>query len=612
MNLTVRELFDRYGATLAVVAVLALLVVLMPGNGSGGDEFQATSGPGAGNGNVASGPGADPNAPAVDPATGQPFDAAAGGDPAAGGGAAPAAGGPGAQAAGAPGGGADPAGTPPPANTECREDGRMPGFSFYMPPCVPVFQGDNGGATAPGVTADKILVIRYIPVITPATEAILRALGAFDDQNARTRIYQTLVRYYNTHVETYAREVVMQDYKATGEDDNDEAQRADAVAIAAKKPFAVFESSAASQVFTDEIAARKIFCFCGTTQSSSSYARNYPFVHSALPMLQEYYAQLAEYIGKRLANKPAKNAGDLPVGIRTQVRKFGLVYLEGVGRKINPGSREGFEFFKAELAKYGVQLAKTVSYTYDPTRQQEQSTNIIAQMKDAGVTTMMCVCDPLYPAFITKAATQQQYFPEHLITGTALIDTTFFGRTYDQAQWDNAFGISPLWVFFTDVSKSSGYQAYHHMRPGAPRGEEGVGINVYQAPVQALFTGIHMAGPNLNVQTMEQGYLRYPRSGGQPNAPLVYYTRQSPTAIKDFTEVFWDSTGRGVDETGKDGVGVLLKVDGGKRYEIGEWPATEPRVFDRNGAVFTSDTPPETFPHGGTHPPEQRCRSCRP
>jgi hypothetical protein len=52
--------------------------------------------------------------------------------------------------------------------------------------------------------------------------------------------------------------------------------------------------------------------------------------------------------------------------------------------------------------------------------------------------------DPIMPIYLTKAATDQNYFPEWIITGTVLTDTTVFGRLYDQKQWAHAFGISSL------------------------------------------------------------------------------------------------------------------------------------------------------------------------
>src|SRR5215213_1381448 len=105
---------------------------------------------------------------------------------------------------------------------------------------------------------------------------------------------------------------------------------------------------------------------------------------------------------------------------------------------------------------------------------------MISKMRAAGVSNITFFGDPLYPIFLTKEATRQNYYPEWLITGTLLTDTTFFGRTYDHAQWQNAFGISPLWVFFKNLDQSDGYREYHHMKPETKPGDESVGINTYR------------------------------------------------------------------------------------------------------------------------------------
>ena len=52
-------------------------------------------------------------------------------------------------------------------------------------------------------------------------------------------------------------------------------------------------------------------------------------------------------------------------------------------------------------------------------------------------------------------------------------------------------------------------------------------------------------------------------------------TPDRPTFYKDMTEVFWNSNGSGKDEVGKDGVGILQKAEGGRRYELGQWPTTD-------------------------------------
>ena len=63
-------------------------------------------------------------------------------------------------------------------------------------------------------------------------------------------------------------------------------------------------------------------------------------------------------------------------------------------------------------------------------------------MKEAGVTTIILSTDPLIPADITEEATAQNYFPEWVIGPSVLVDTTIFGRKFDQQQWAHTIGIS--------------------------------------------------------------------------------------------------------------------------------------------------------------------------
>jgi hypothetical protein len=486
----------------------------------------------------------------------------------------------------------------------------MPGFSHYAPDCVPVFTGDNGGATYQGVAGDTIKVVYYFPNVSAATQAALQAIGADDPRPQSKDAALTLSRYFNVHYETYGRSVELVFFESKADSDDDAALKADAVHIATQiKPFAVM---GAGEIVATELAARGIICLCTVTESRDFYKQVSPYVFGTLPDAEEYFQHLAEYIGKRLAGRPARWAGELPPTLRATERKFGLIYLEGVGTRIDPRAKVAAAYYERELARYGVKLARKVAYAFDAARSQELSTNIIAQMKDAGVSNVACMCDPLMPIFLTQAATQQQYFPEWLITGTALIDTTFFGRTYDPAQWRHAFGISPLYVFWEDIARSVGYREFHHMRPDAQPGDEGTQINVRESTFAILYAGVQSAGPNLTPQTFAQGLFDFGPKGGVPSAPLYDFSPESYTAYSDFTEVFWDATGRGRDETGKEGVGVLLKVAGGKRYQAGQWPRSEPDVFNGAGAVFTSDAG-ATFDHdadGHTHAPEQRCRSC--
>lgn len=605
--MTLKQFVDRYGATLVVVTVLVLLVAVLPGNA----PDRGTQ--------VGAGPAFDEQGVGAD-------GEAAGSELAAGGGGGPA----GAAAGGGAGGGSAgriASGGSGSARVEvgkgpnCRGDGRMKGISLYAPPCVS-FSGDNGGATGKGVTKDKILVIRYVLPIDPATRAILVNARLSDEDAIIKRAYEGLRRYANNHAQTYGREVVYEDFVATGNDTNQEAMKADALTIANdKKAFAVIEGNPAAPiptVFAKEVAARGVICICTVSLTSRFYQERPPYIFSSLPTSTEYGTHMAEYIAKKLNGKPAKFAGDElnpAQGYRNMPRKFGLIYIEGNEGTVDPELRRNREDFVAELAKRGIRLTHEFAYIYDPGRNQQDVTSMILQMKQAGVTTLIPMTDPLYPILITQEATRQQYYPEWLILGFGLSDTTAAGRLYDQAQWRHAFGISPLWVTWATVAKSGAFRAFHHGMPGMRPGDEGVLIAIYASYATWLFTGIHMAGPNLNADSFARGMFSYPPTGGDVIHPLVRFSRGSPTAIDDFIEIWYDANGQGPDERGdRTQSGMMMKSDGGKRYNAGEWPAGDTKAFNPAGAIGANDDPPGAVPDppheqdGHTH--NKRCVDC--
>jgi hypothetical protein len=602
--MTFREFVDRYGPTLAIVLGLALLIALLPNNNHRSTSLSAN---GAAN-NSASAAGALGTGTGT--GTGTDVTVSAGGT--GGGGAT---GGAGSQTAGGAAGTASGTANVQFGKGKCRSDGRQYGISLYMPPCV-AFSGDNGGATAQGVSKDKVLVVRFVSQVDPGTQAILQGANLADDPAVVRRAFAAIEKYANQHYQTYGREIVFQDYNASGPDDNDDAMKADAQKIAKDiKAFAVFAGPL--PVLGRELAQLGVVCVCTVTNSSKYYLDNPPYIFGSLPTSTEYAQQIAEYIGKRVANKPAKWAGALPAGMTSKTRKFGLIYVEGNKQTVDPDRTYGRNELVRELGKYGVSLCDGCAYTYlyDPGRNQNDVSAIISGMRGHGVTTVLMFTDPLYPILITTEATRQGYIPEWFITGVGLSDTSAAGRLYDQNQWKHAFGISPLWVTWTNVATSTAYREVHHGDPSMKPGDEGALVAIYRAPIQTLFIGFQMAGPKLTRDTFAQGEFNYPRTGGLPAAPLVFRTRAYPTEIKDFVEVYYDGSAQGKDERGQQGSGMVMKSNAGKRFLLGQWPRGDAQVYgDAVDPIAVSDNPPG----GGTDPAheqdghthKERCMSC--
>ncbi|HVV37113.1 MAG TPA: hypothetical protein VHC63_10965 [Acidimicrobiales bacterium] len=602
--MTLRQAVDRYGAAVVIVVALALLVFVTPPKHSSSDALNTNS-----NSFTNSGDASASGALGTTDSTLPDGSVVSGADATNTGSTAPNAG----TTTNAPIKGAGVTfGTGP----HCRADGRQIAIERVAPPCANWTSApNNGGATSPGVTNNQILIVRYLPQVDPATEAILQNAKLADPPATVTNAYKAMFTYFNQHYETYGRQVVFQDFNATGPSDNEEQARADAVTIATKiKPFAVWDGTD-PKAFAVEIASRHIICICTVTLSSQFYQSLPPYIFGALPTSTEYSQHLGEYIGKKLWNRPAKFVGQGFLPNQTSKRKFGLIYINGNKGVVDPEGERAKDSLVSEMGKYGAKFGDgdIFSYTYDPGRNQSDFANMMIKFHSDGVTTLVMFVDPLSPILITSAATNQGYYPEWLITGSGLSDTTAAGRLYDQTQWVHAFGISPLWVTWATVANSYGYREAHHGDPSMKPGDEGVLINIYAAVPRILFTGIQMAGPNLTPDNFANGEFAFPHSGGTPATPLQYFTRQYPTAIKDFMEIYYDGSKSGPDERGINGKGMIMKMHGGKRYTQGQWDTAETQAFNDPTAVSVSDDPSM----GGDPPHEQdghhhtgKCLSC--
>src|SRR4029453_9651314 len=127
----------------------------------------------------------------------------------------------------------------------------------------------NGGTSSPGVTADEIKIVVYNtdPQKDPLVAGQLRAAGAETNLNSIEATWQGYVDIYNRLFELYGRKVSVEFFTGTAASSDSAAAKADAIAIAEKKPFAVLGGPQQStSVFSDELAHRGVICIgtCAT------------------------------------------------------------------------------------------------------------------------------------------------------------------------------------------------------------------------------------------------------------------------------------------------------------------------------------------------------------
>jgi hypothetical protein len=469
--------------------------------------------------------------------------------------------------------------------------GKLAVPDFFAQPCFAPFSGDNGGATAPGVTGDEMTIVYYEgqetdPIIAYITDAI-----RVDDTNGdQFATMKELVRYYETYYELYGRKVNLITFEGTGNATDEVAARADAAQIALQyKPFAVFGGPAMTCAFADELAAHQVICIgCTPGQPASFYSDRDPYVWGLDGSPLQKQQHVVEFLTKQIIGKNASHGGD---AVKDQPRKLGLLYLESSG-----ASKELADTFAASMQTAGSPFAEVVAYQLDPTTIQSTATQVITRMKAAGVTTIVFSGDPVAPRDFTKEATAQEYFPEWVISASTLVDVSAFARTYDQEQWKHAFGVTQL-AARTPSDQIGPFFIYKWFTGVDPPANDTIGVI---APNPALFfAAIQRTGPNLTPQTFRDAIFALPSTSktlavSQPYLTYGdkgYWADTDYLGVDDATAIWWDPAATGPDEIRKDGVGMYEFVNGGQRYLPGQWPTTD-KMFDPTGAVSLYTTPP--------------------
>lgn len=438
--------------------------------------------------------------------------------------------------------------------------------------CPPSWSGgDNRGDTYRGVTGKEIRIVFYAPKRNEQVQAILAQTGTLTDAENASQL-KAFEKYFNEAYQTFGRRFRFIYQVGPGSGSDTAQMQADAQMVANElKAFAVISTST-NPVFHVELARLGVPSVTGLNQyAASAYEEFAPYFYGLLPDLDLTLSHVAEYYCKRLNGRDVAYDDDPAL---SGPRKLGIVYP--------PVFNNAGPVLKKMVEACGGTVARVVEYNPDISRLAQEATNVVVQLKQAGATTVTCVCDVLSPIFITNQASSQAYFPEWLQNGFWATDSIGAARLYDQKQWRNSFGPSVL-PYQTPVAENPPYRAYFWAKPnGSKREASRSGLTFGMLSV--LAAGVENAGPVLNPQTLRAGLFASPvrldppvpdqQTSFGPNGPSPY------TAVDDTVEIWYDP-----DTPGPDGdQGRLFYVAGGRRFVLGEWPGSNPKVFVDDGS----------------------------
>lgn len=449
------------------------------------------------------------------------------------------------------------------------QDGNTP----YSPPCLKWNGTDNGGTTSRGVTADTITVVMRERAESGGSggkdqeklREQAREKGLTDTKEDQIRSRDALLEYFNSRFQLYGRKVKLVTYQGRGDmvkefaGSGQEEANADALKVG-QEIGAFADLSAISQPYLDALVRQKVIAFGGLHLPESYYQSKAPYAWGQLIDCTTLVQNATDLLAKRFKpSEPAARAGS--AAMRQKPRKYGLLVPD------DPVYKQCVEDGKPRLRAAGIDVAKEINYSLDFAKMQQEAPNMAAQLKGAGVTTVILVTDPILPYFLTGAATQQDYWPEWFVSGSALTDIDILGQFYDQDQWQFAYGQS----FLSDIFQGKDSESYRAFKAVRPNEEPAITRDQYYYNFLMLFIGLQMAGPNLTPETFAAGMYAYPARTG--SFGRWSFSPTDHTCSDDAREMYYD---RNALSAFNNKPGRWVTLHGGRRFRGASWPAAPP------------------------------------
>jgi hypothetical protein len=504
---------------------------------------------------------------------------------------------------------------------QCGPDGKLAYPYPQRLPCTRPFKKgeDNGGATSMGVTKDKIRIVLFLgthaqqdaernrPGASTPVDLATNQPAYFEDS------FPPWQEVFMHNFNLWGRQLEFVTVNPTGTDEA--AQRADALTVAEKKPFAVVVNvpvtAGGGQVFAAELVAKKIIVFFGGITNKEA-DRQAPYRYLGGFDNNGSAVNSVLFAARQLQGETAKWSGDFV----DKKRVFGT---------IRPDRGIDWEFFESTAKKEGLKTAQNVVYTVtlDTSQQtakhQEEAPALVAKLKDAGVTTVMLFTTFAMNQAVMKAADQLEYHPEWLFTGMGAQDIEITARILNSSfpnQMKHTFGIGNLPLYVVGINDPQ--RAWFDWYWGGKQGIYSAGTF---GTLHQLNGALSFAGPKLNPKTFQQGMFSMPLRGGAASKQLQsFMTGLGPTPGMpyrvysqvglDYAIMWWNPN-----EVGKgkilfdDGTGKFMYINGAKRYAAGvkgaEWKTGEPKLFDASTSISQFNQLPE-----GDQVPDHPCNGC--
>ncbi len=445
-----------------------------------------------------------------------------------------------------------------PATQRCFGDPPRQTEDPHSPPCVfKIFEGDNGGETAPGVNAAEIRIVIH------------------DPSGVMQEYAEPLLDHFNRRYEFYGRRLFLAEYETSTPRSPSEFNAAAENAMS-HDPFAVVarHQFANSSTYFSRLANEGIHSVSMWPPGFYSDKVSDGLFWTNIPHLNFREKAVGEFVCQALAGKVARHAGD---EFKKTSRKFALAVL----RDENEAQQIDLDVLRAKLQQ--CEAPFTVFEYTGATRFQ-----VVQKIANERYTTVI-PAGIFYDFGLMRDASNLQYFPEWLAWGNGVGHREDFWSFEDgrAEQVNHAFGISPMarvrpaaeipacWAVEEGGSSCGNYTS-------AKLAEE-----LYEG-LRIVASGVQGAGPDLTPGTFRQSLWDMVWPNPNPGAPPYWQQRVSfgpsdPVFYDDYAIWSWDESlpsQAGSTAGNPDGRGSFCYLGRGARFVPGSFPSNaDGRLF---------------------------------
>lgn len=473
--------------------------------------------------------------------------------------------------------------TPPPpprqaaVRNKCFGDPPRQIEAVYSAKCEPAFIGDNGGATAPGVTGNEIR-IGFAPQLsgTMSNNECGEVTGPRAGEGSAYRTYRVLRDYFNESLELYGRKLRFFYACADTGTEGEEAARSRAVRMI--QEYDVFAGiSEYDGVIPTELANARRGSMSNIVVVGDTYFRNRaPYVWGSRAHSTRAVNMGSEYLCRRLHGNRPFATGDSLVEY-DQPRTYGVLALA------DPNTQESVDLMVEQMkSKCGAEPAVVAEYNLDDNAQGLSSAMLQISSHQPRISTIVFMGEILTLPAQAELANQQNYFPEWYVMGAGGFETSILlARSISPRQWRNAFGFS-----FEEIPRrprsTACYRAYRSIDP-----ENDPNTSVCEILFHSMlftFGAIQEAGPTLTQEAWGPAMARAFTRPPQPEWSMSGGFTETDYTYGDYAvELYWDPTA--IHPDGQPG--AYRYLSNGIRFLADGIPTGQPPMFQ--GGITDGD-----------------------